>query len=129
MIQEMKKPTYHRLLSSFKAIGPYVREDKSEQGRYFFDCLAVCVDDNKAPEIREFWGWWMELIANENGYHARYQYGRFNVEGHWAKDKLEASHREEVERTRIVFHEKLTTMLNKDFSIAISCDESELLVV
>jgi sigma factor-binding protein Crl len=129
MAQEIKKPTHHRLLSSFKAIGPYVREDKSEQGHYFFDCLAVCVDDNKAPETREFWGWWMELIASENGYHARYQYGRFDVDGQWVEDKLESLHLEEVERTRVVFHEKLLTMLNKDFEIEVSFDESELLVV
>jgi sigma factor-binding protein Crl len=129
MTQEIKKPTYHRLLSSFKAIGPYLREDKSEQGRYFFDCLSVCVDDNKAPETREFWGWWMELSASECGYCASYQYGRYNVEGLWVGVKLHAVNIEEVERTRRVFHEKLTMMLNKDFAINIELDENELLMV
>lgn len=129
MSHEVKKPTYHRLKSAFKAVGPYLREDKCEPEIFFFDCLSVCVNDEKAPETREFWGWWMLLIVGDDSFQASYQYGRYDVEGNWVKDKLSAASVEEVERTRCVFHEKLTSMLSKDFALSVDVDESELVTV
>lgn len=38
-----ERVTYKRLLRQFAAIGPYLREDLCEEGRYRFDCLSVCV--------------------------------------------------------------------------------------
>lgn len=125
---ETKNPTYHRLLSSFKAIGPYLREDKCQNDCYFFDCLSVCVNDQKAPEKREFWGWWMVLTAKDGTYRAVYKYGRYDVNGDWVEDQPKAAGQEEVERTRLVFHEKLQTMLDKDFSIQIELEERDLVL-
>lgn len=126
MPHEAKNPTYHRLLSAFKAIGPYLREDKCQAECYFFDCLSVCVNDQKAPEKREFWGWWMVLSVEEGSYQACYKYGRYDQNGDWVEDELKTANQEEVERTRIVFHEKLVTMLDKDFSIHINLNECDL---
>lgn len=129
MPHDVKKPTYHRLMSAFKAVGPYLREEKSESGLFFFDCLSVCVNDQKAPEKREFWGWWAVITeVDESTYRASYYYGRYDVEGHWIEESLTSSNKEEVERTREVFHQKLSAMLNKNFSLNLEQHEPNLVL-
>lgn len=47
MSETTQGPTHFRLMSKLKAIGPYLREPQSQERRYYFDCLSVCVDDKK----------------------------------------------------------------------------------
>ncbi|MDC9582163.1 sigma factor-binding protein Crl [Xenorhabdus sp. PR6a] len=103
----------NRLLKSFSALGPYVRELKCQNGYFFFDCLAVCVSAKVAPEKREFWGWWLELQEQGQGFVYHYQIGLFDKKGEWQamniKRKADLEH---LESTLQAFHKRLADSLD-----------------
>jgi len=126
MSEPQKTPTHYRLMSAFKAIGPYVRESKSIEGYYLFDCLAVCVSDKKSPEEREFWGWWLALELQEKAFVARYHTGLYDVSANWVEQKLPKKAVEEVNRTQENFHKKLVETLDKQFGMSLALDKESV---
>ncbi|HCE4853618.1 TPA: sigma factor-binding protein Crl [Vibrio parahaemolyticus] len=119
MSETTQGPTHFRLMSKLKAIGPYLREPQSQEGRYYFDCLSVCVDDKKSPEKREFWGWWMDLESIEGGFTAKYHIGKYNKEGKWVSEALPQKVVEEVYFTQSTFHQRLIDTLAEHFKLEV----------
>ena len=117
MSKVTKIPTHFRLLTSLRALGPYLRESQSKEGFYLFDCLGVCVNDKKSPEEREFWGGWLELEQQENQFAARYRIGKYNSLGEWVDEPLPKKAVADVNRIQNSFHQSLLTMLKNEYEI------------
>ncbi|EGU42912.1 DNA-binding transcriptional regulator Crl [Vibrio ichthyoenteri ATCC 700023] len=126
MSKVTKIPTHFRLLTSLRAIDPYLRESQSREEFYLFDCLAVCVDDKKSPEEREFWGWWLELEMQGQEFAARYRVGKYDKKGEWVDKAIPKDAIAEVNRIQNVFHQKLVELLEKEYAMSLSLHDKSV---
>lgn len=112
-------PPHGRLMTKLTALGPYLREKKSHPELFFFDCLASCINTQKAPEEREFWGWWLTINPTSDGFEYCYDFGRYDLSGEWKLGKLPAKHKDAVLKTLIDFHAKLTPFIIDECSLTL----------
>lgn len=101
-----------RLMKAFIGLGPYIRESQCKGNRYFFDCLAVCVSSKPSPEKREFWGWWIDIEADEEGFVFYCQTGLFDKLGDWQPKAIKnAEIQKEIDENLQAFKQKLQNYL------------------
>ena len=104
---------HRQLLKEFMTLGPYLRQEQCEPERYFFDCLAVCLNLGAEPGSREFWGWWLVLEPRESGFNFQTQMGLYDKDGNWLDRQPHASAVAEVEGSRERFFRVLQTRLEQ----------------
>ncbi|WP_026957369.1 MULTISPECIES: sigma factor-binding protein Crl [Aliagarivorans] len=110
---DVKWPTHGKLVKKFTELGPYLRGEQSSKECYFFDCLAACVSAKPAAEVREFYGWWMQLVVTEQGFEYNYTWGIYNEKGDWDECAIPKKHQEEVTKSLDVFYQKLLNLLDE----------------
>lgn len=124
MNDETKTLSHGRLMTRFAQVGPYLRQHKSSEEGYFFDCLSACVNAKKSPECREFWGWWMEMTPVEGGFEYLYTFGKFNTEGVWIEDNVPNKYVNEVKASLDTFYTKITALVEGELALTVNAKSS-----
>ncbi len=105
-------PSRGRLFKIFTDLGPYFRKLQSTDSSFFFDCLEVCVDDEKEPEEREFYGWWLVVTRNEDGFDYERYDGIYNLAGDWVVTKIKTTDQKQLDASFELFIERLKSLID-----------------
>lgn len=108
-----------RLFKLFTELGPYFRKLQSTESSFFFDCLEICIDVEKEPEEREFYGWWLVVERNDNG--VRYQRfdGIYNLAGDWVEERMNATQQQQLDKSFQLFLKRLATLIDIETDLAL----------
>lgn len=108
------KPSRGRLYKLFTDLGPFFRKQLSTESLFFFDCLEICLDAEKEPSEREFYGWWLLLRKDENGYTYQRFNGCYNFSGDWVVETLSKKNQLQVDQSFELFIKRIETLLNNE---------------
>ncbi|WP_372881449.1 sigma factor-binding protein Crl [Psychromonas sp.] len=117
-------PSHGRIIKLLTDLGPYFRRLQSTDSSYFFDCLEICVDDNKEPEEREFLGWW--VVVSNNGESCLYERfnGRYNLTGDWVAETISAQNLKQLDNSFALFIESLQTLMEVEMQLQLNAVEA-----
>jgi len=108
----LKGPSRGRLFKLFTDLGPYFRKLQSNDNKFFFDCLEICVDAKEEPENRVFLGWWLLVTRTENTFEYERFNGLYDLQGNWVAAKINKKQMQQLDKSYELFIEKLNHLID-----------------
>ena len=113
VLDSTKMPSRGRLFKLFTDLGPYFRKLQSTDSVYFFDCLEICIDDAKAAEEREFYGWWLVVSNKDDEFTYERLDGRYNLVGDWEVENLSKEQQQQLDKSFETFIIRLQVLIKE----------------
>ena len=123
------EPSRGRLFKLFTDLGPYFRKQQSTESLFFFDCLEICIDSEKVPEEREFYGWWLLLEKDENGFNYKRFDGQYNLTGDWVVETFSAQDQQQLDLAFELFLKRLETLIDIETGLKLEAQQAALIEV
>ena len=121
------EPSRGRLFKLFTDLGPYFRKQQSTESSFFFDCLEICIDSEKEPDQREFYGWWLLLEKGEHNFHYKLFYGRYNLAGDWVVEKLSDQELLLLDKSSASFIKRLDMLIQIETGLHLEAQQAALI--
>jgi len=120
---EKKGPSHGRITKLLTDLGPYFRRLNSTESSYFFDCLEICLDDNKEPEEREFLGWWMIVTKDERSFQYERFNGHYNLAGDWEVAAVSQKDMQQLDNSFALFIDRLEKLIEVETELPLNALE------
>ena len=120
ILDEKKGPSHGRIIKLLTDLGPYFRRLNSTESSYFFDCLEICLDDQKEPEEREFLGWWMIVTKNEHSFEYERFNGRYNLAGNWESATIHQKDQQQLDNSFALFIVRLEKLIEAETELPLN---------
>ena len=110
----LKGPSRGRLFKLFTDVGPYFRTLLSDENRFFFDCLEICVDVKEEPQNRTFFGWWLIITRTDNSFKYERFNGLYDLEGNWVSVEINKQKMDQLDKSFELFITKLCALIETE---------------